>query len=141
MAYRQVAAEVVVADDSSQDQIVFRRKATAFQTADNEVFNTVVRVVPAAAEAQIAIAPVAAGYFVAVYSDYPVMIRFNSAGGTQFVMSPSSVSPTYLGAPTPDQCCFIATAQITSVYLEPIASASSTANVRIVVTGDPTNAY
>lgn len=141
MAYRQVACEVVVADDSSQDQIVFRRKATAFQTADNEAFNTVVRVVPAAVEAQIAIAPVSTGYFVALYSDYPVKVRFNSAGGTQFVMSPSSVSPTYLGAPTPDQCVFVATAQITSLYLEPIASATTTANVRIVVTGDPSNAY
>ena len=141
MAYRQIAVEVVVADDSSQDQIAFRRKATVFQTNDNELFNTTVRVAPGAADTLVAIAPVTTGYGIALYSDYPVKVRLNGVGATQFTLTPSSVSPTYLGAPLPDQCVFVATMTVTSVYLEPISGATTTANVRLVVTGDPTNAY
>ncbi len=141
MAYRRIDAEVVVADDSSQDQIAYRRRITTWQTADNEVFQAVVRVVPGAADTQVPIAPITTGYGIAIFSDYPVKVRINGVGATQLTMSPGAVSPTYLGAPTPDQCCYIATVQVTSLYLEPIAGAAQTANVRIVITGDPTNAY
>lgn len=141
MAYRKIEAEVVVADDSSQDQIAFRRRITTWQTLDNETFQATVRVLPGAADAAVAIAPITTGYTIAVFSDYPVKMRLNGVSATQLVMSPGAVSPTYLGAPLPDQCCFIATVQVTSLYLEPIAGASQTANVRIVITGDPSNAY
>lgn len=139
--YRSATVQVTTGDDSNLTQKGFDRKATFYQTKDQEEFSTVRRVAPADSEATVSIAPVTTGYFIGLYSDYPVKVRINGASATQFTMRSNNVSAVNVGAPLPDQCCFVATMEVTELRLEPIASASQTANVRIVITGDPTSAY
>ena len=140
--YRAVKIRILVSDDSNGEAPIFGpRDVTCYQTRDLEEFHTTVRVGPSDAEAQIAIAPIATGYFLGLLTDYPVRCRFNSASGTQFIMTPSNVAATNVGAPLPDQCAAILPFQITGVWLQPIASAAQTANVKIVITGDPSSVY
>ncbi len=141
MAFRTATVEVIAADDSDLDQVTWQRKATFYQTKDNEVFSATVRVGTSDAEAAISIAPVTAGYFFCLMSDYPVRVRLNGAAATQFTLRSNSAAATNYGAPLPDNCCMMVSGAVTEVRLEPIASATQTANVKILVTGDPTNAY
>jgi hypothetical protein len=140
--YRYVKAEVGAAADSSLNDPTFGPfRIVADQTLDLEQFTTTIRVAPGASEAQVAIAPVTTGYFIALFSDYPVKVRINGAMATQFTLKSNNVSAVSVGAPLPPQCFWCMTGEVTSVYLEPISSAASTATVRIVVTGDPTSSY
>lgn len=141
MSYRTTTVRTVIADDSSLSQIDYDREAAVYQTKDLQVAHPVVRIAPGASEAQISIAPVTQGYFVDIRSDYPVMVRLNGGGATQFTMASNNCSPVNLGAPLPDQCVFVANVKVTSIYIAPIANATQTANVRIAVSGDPTSAY
>jgi hypothetical protein len=141
MAYRITTVRTVVADDSTLDQVDYDRDTTVYQSKDLQVFHTVKRVAPADAEAQVSIAPVSAGYFIDIRSDYPVLVRINGASATQFTMKSNGVSPVNLGAPLPDQCVFVATMTVTRIDIAPISGATQVANVRICVTGDPQNVY
>lgn len=141
LAYRSTQVRTVVADDSTLEQVDYDRTATVYQTKDLQVFHTTVRVAPGAADTQVPIAPIAQGYFVDIRSDYPVKVRLNGSSATQLTLTSNSVSPVSNGAPLPDQCVFVATAQVTSIYVQPISGATQTANVRIAVTGDPVSAY
>jgi len=142
MAYREFQVSVTVADDSNKSSVSFDRQAFIYQTKDLEAGGPpVIRIGPADAEAQVSIAPVTTAYGVAVMSDYPVRLRFNSPSGTQFIMHTNSVPATNSGAPYPPQCCFIATAEITSIYVQPIANAARVATVWLTAVGDPESAY
>lgn len=141
MAFRTTTVRTVIADDATLDQVDYDRDATVYQVKDLQVFHTVKRIAPGVAEAQVPIAPITTGYFIDIRSDYPVMVRLNGVGATQFTLTSNSVSPTNLGAPLPDQCVFVANMQVTSIYLQPISGAGQTANVRIAITGDPQSAY
>lgn len=141
MSYRTTQVRTIVADDSSLDQVDYDRDSNVWQTKDLQVYHGQVRIAPGAADSQISIAPVTQGYFVDIRSDYPVMIRLNGVSSTQLTMASNNTAPTNLGAPLPDQCVFVATVKVTSIYIAPIAGATQTANVRIAVTGDPQNAY
>ncbi len=141
MAYRQTVIRTVVADDSNLSQVDYDRTATLNQTRDLQVFHTVKRVAVSDAETQVAIAPVTTGYLVDIRSDYPVMVRFNGPSATQFTLKGNNVSPTNIGAPLPDQCVFVASMTVTSIYVAPITGAAQTANVKVCVTGDPVSSY
>jgi hypothetical protein len=141
MAYRITTVRTVVADDQTLDQVDYDRDTTVYQSKDLQVFHTVKRVAPGDADTQVSIAPVSTGYFVDIRSDYPVLIRLNGNTATQLTMKTNGVTPTNLGAPLPDQCVYVATVNLTSLYIAPISGATQTANVRIVVTGDPISAY
>lgn len=141
MAYRTTQIRTIVADDQTLDQIDYDRQTTVYQTKDLEVFHSTVRVAPSDAEAQISLAPVSTGYFLDIRSDYPVLVRINGNTATQFTMRSNGVSPVNLGAPLPDQCIYVATINITSLYIAPISGATQTATVRIAVTGDPQSSY
>ena len=140
--YRSTRLYHVVADDSSLTQPVFGpREMSAYQTKDLEVFSTTVRVGPSDAETTIAIAPVTTGYSIVLMSDYPVRVRLNGAAATQFTLLSNNVAATNVGAPLPDQCYLAMTGTVTELRLQPIASAASTANVKVVITGDPNSSY
>lgn len=139
--YRATTVQVDAGDDSNLIQKTFGRKAVFTQTKDQESASPVVRIAPADAEALVSIAPVTTGYFAAIFSDYPIRVRFNSPTGTQFTMRSNGVSPTSIGAPLPDQCVLVMPCEVTAIYLAPIPAAAQTANVRICVTGDPTSSY
>lgn len=141
MAYRTTRLRTVVADGSDLSQVEFDRTITVNQTYDNQVFSTVKQVKPTDTEVQVPITPVTTGYFVEIRSDYPVMVRLNGVSATQFTLHGSNVVPVSLGAPLPDQSYFSATMTITSLYVAPIAGAQTTANVRVLITGDPLNPY
>lgn len=140
--WRQLSVEVGVSVDSSFTSPLFGpAKVVCYQQKDNQEFHTRATVAPGATETAIAIAPVTQGYFFCLFSDYPVLVRLNGPSATQFTLNTNNVAATNVGSPLPNQCCLILTGQVSSVRLAPIASAQQTANVTIVVTGDPTNAY
>jgi hypothetical protein len=139
--YRTTTVQVQAGDDSNLQSKLFDRACTFFQTKDLETFSTTIRVAPGAADASVPIAPVAQGYFIAVFSDYPVMYRLNGVSATQQTMVTNGQPVVNNGAPAPDQCLLISTQLVTSLYLQPIASAAQTANVRVFVSGDPLSAY
>lgn len=141
MAYRTTQVRTIIADDQTLDQVDYDRQTTVYQTKDLQVFHVTKRVAPADAEAQVVIAPVVAGYFVDIRSDYPILVRFNGASNTQYTLKSNGVSPTNLGAPLPDQCVFVATMTVTRIDIAPISGAQQTATVRIAVSGDPTSPY
>lgn len=142
MAYRLFEVHAVVGDDSNLQQVAFDRTATIWQVADLEVAAPTFRVAPAdAADAQISLGTVAQGYCIALFSDYPIKLRVNSVSGTQLTLTSSNVPATNVGAPLPAKCFYATTALINSLFVSPIASAAQTANVWLLVTGDPTNAY
>jgi hypothetical protein len=141
MAYRTTQVRTIIADDQTLDQVDYDRQSTVYQTKDLQVSHVTKRVAPGDAEAQVSIAPVTAGYFIDVRSDYPVMLRLNGVSATQFIMKSNGVSPTNLGAPLPDQCVFVATMTVTRIDIAPISGATQTATVRIAVSGDPQSSY
>jgi hypothetical protein len=141
VAYRVTTVHTVIADDSSLSQVDYDRDATVSQIKDLQVFHVTKRVGPSDAEVLVPIAPVTQGYFVDIRSDYPVMIRLNGVSATQLTLSSNNTSPVTSNSPLPDACVFVATAKITSIYVQPISGATATANVRIAVSGDPASAY
>lgn len=141
MAYRLFEIRAVVADDSNMQQIAFERTGTFEQTKDLIVAPATIRVAAGAAETAITLGTLTTGYAWMVFSDYPIMIRLNGPSATQFTMTSNILQPVNVGAPTPATCFFGGTVQITSLRVAPITSPSQTANVWLVATGDPTNAY
>jgi hypothetical protein len=140
--YRYLKAETGVSADSTLTAPVFGPlKMVADQVQDLQEFSTTVRIVPGASEAPVAIAPVVNGYFIAVFSDYPVMVRLNGPSATQFTMKSNNVPIVNFGSPSPNMCIFMMTGTVTSLYLAPISGSQVTANVKVTVTGDPTNVY
>ncbi|HJU24188.1 MAG TPA: hypothetical protein VJ891_16920 [Casimicrobiaceae bacterium] len=141
MAYRVTQIHTVIADDSNLNGVEWDHDASFYQTLDQQVFSTKKRVQPGDPEVQIVLGPITSGCFIEIRTDYPVMVRLNGAGATQFTMKSNNTPPTNVGAQPPDQCIFAADIVVTSLYLAPIAGAQQTANVKIAVTGDPTNPY
>lgn len=139
--YRQTSSETVVAEDSNLEAITYERKVFIYQTKDNLTFTGRVRIAPSASQAGVAITPVTTGYYYKITSDYPIMFRINSSTGTQFTMHTNNVSATNVGSPAPHQCLAEGTVGVTEIYLQPISGATQTANVDVVVSGDPQNAY
>lgn len=139
--FRSLSAQVVVADDSNLNQIEVQRSISIYQTKDNKSFNTTYRVGTSDAQHQISFSTVlTTGYFLYLASDYPIQVAVN-ASSPSFTLNSNSAAAVNAGAPLPDQCCFIMSGQITSLYLTPISSATQTANVKITIVGDPTSAY
>ena len=142
MAYRLVEVHAVVGDDSNLQQVAFDRTATVWQTADLEVAPLTFRVAPAdAADVSIPLGTIAQGYAIHLFSDYPILVRFNSNTGTQFTLTSSNTPATNVGAPLPDSCYIGGNFKVTALYVSPISGASQTATCRVVCTGDPANAY
>lgn len=139
--YRLIQVRAVVADDGNLFGKTFDRSATLFQTRDLEATAPALRVAPGAAEAQVNLGALSTGYAIALFADYPVKVRLNGPSATQFTLRSNSTPPVNQGAPLPPQCVFVATMDVSSLYVEPIASATQTASVWLVVTGDPTNSY
>jgi len=141
--YRSIEASVIVAEDSNVEEgdITARRKIVAYQTKDLFACNKKLRVAPADAEAQVTLSPVTTGYFWAIFSDYPVKYRINGSTATQHTMRSNNTSNVNVGAPLPPQCIACGTSEVTSIYIAPIASAAQTANVNVIVTGDPASSY
>ena len=139
--YRIVKVEVKVADDSNLNNLEASRTVVCYETRDNESCIKTVRVGPSDSEAAVDISPVTTGYFYHISSDYPVKVRLNGASETQTVMVSNNVAATNVGGPLPDQSIKLATETVTSIRLAPISSATQTANVHIIVTGDPTNSH
>lgn len=141
MAYRLFEIHTAVGDDSTLSNELFDRFATLEQTNDLIGAPATARIAPAAAEVTIGLGTLVQGYAIAIYSDYPVLIRLNGAGATQYQMTSSNPPVTNVGAPLPAACCFVATILVSSVRIAPIASAAQTANVWLVATGDPASVY
>lgn len=140
--YRSFRIVAVAGDDQTLKQVIFGpRELVAYQTLDLESATPVIRIGPSDAEAQVSLAPVTTGYCIHVTSDYPVKVRVNGSGATQFTMHGNNVAAVNVGAPLPDKCWFSASIEVTSLYLAPISSAAQTANVKVFVSGDPTSAY
>ena len=141
MAYRMTTIATVVADDSELGRKYYDGKAQVYQTLDQKVVTKVVRVGTGDAEAAVDITPITSGKCIQVLSDYPIKLRLNGAAETQFVGIGQGVKVTNQGSPVPDKCIFYLTCNVTSVRLAPITSATQTANVTVIVTGDPISDY
>jgi hypothetical protein len=142
MAYRSLTASVAVADDSNLQNLETQRSVTCFQTKDLKTWNQTYRVGTSDAQTANLLANISQGYFLWISSDYPVKVSINAtSGAATFTLVSNNVAATNVGAPLPDQCMFAFTGLVTAVYLTPVASAAQTATVRLVVTGDPVNAY
>lgn len=141
MAYRLFQLTATVGDDSNLQNKAFDRTATLVQVADLEVAPPTIRVAPADSDTQIQLGTITQGYAIAVFSDYPIKVRFNGNTATQLTLTSNGVSPTNVGAPLPAQCFVAGTFLVSSLYVAPISSAAQTATVWVVCTGDPANAY
>lgn len=141
MAYRKTVLHTQVGDDSNLQNLEWDRRLVVDQTQDQQVFVGGRTVNTSDADTLIAIAPVTNGYYVEIRSDYPVMVRINGNTATQLTMKNNNVQPVNVGAPTPDRCFYAATVAVTSIYIAPISGAQQAAKVKILVVGDPTNAY
>ena len=141
MSYRLLEMRARVGDDSSLDPASFDVSCALSKSLDLEECCPKLRVGPADSQAQVSLGTITQGYAVAVFSDYPVIVRFNGSGGTALQLTSCNVSAVSYGAPLPYNCALVMTAKVTSVWLEPISGATQTANVRIAVTGDPVSAY
>lgn len=139
MAYRLFELHAVVGDDSNLQQVAFDRTATIWQVADLEVANPTIRVGPSDSLTSISLGSITQGYAICVFSDYPIRYKFN--GGNLEVMTSSNAPATNVGAPLPAKCWVGGTFLVSSLSVQPIVSATQTANVWIVCTGDPLNAY
>ena len=129
-------------DDSSLAELLGHGAATITQNKDNKSFVNKYQVAPGAAETLIDFSTtLTTGYRWAIFSDYPIMIRPNGVSATQFTMVSGNVAATNVGAPLPYQCVHVSTSQLTSLRLAPISGASQTANVKVLIFGDPTNSY
>ncbi len=139
--YRQLTVKAVVADDSNLSNAT-TRECTVYQTRDLEGGGLpTIRLAPGDSEATITLGNITTAYFCQVFSDYPVMVRFNGAAETQFTLTPANVQPVNVGGALPPQCTFGGTVQVTELRLEPIAAASQTANCWVILSGDPLVAY
>jgi hypothetical protein len=142
MAYRSLTASVAVADDSNLQNLETQRSIVCNQTKDLQTFNQTFRVATNAAQSANIISGITQGYFIWISSDYPIKVSINAtAAAATFTLNSNNVAATNVGAPLPDQCVFLFTGQVTSLYLTPISGAAQTANVRVVVSGDPVSAY
>ncbi len=141
MAYRITTVHTIVADDSELNGKFYERKAVIYQSLDQETVVKRVRVGTADADTEVDITPITAGKYLEVRSDYPVKVRVNGVAETQLVGVGQGVAAVNQGAPLPDRFVYLFTGNVSSVYLEPIASAGQTANVSVIVTGDPVSDY
>ena len=139
--YRLMKLSVIAADDSNVQQVAFDRSAAIWKTADLEVAAPTIRVAPADSQVQVTLGSISNGKFIAIFADYPIMFRLNGSSATQFTFTTANVPATNVGAPLPAQCAMAGNFNITSLYVQPIASAAQTANVWICCAGDPTNDY
>lgn len=138
--YRMMKVYCVVADDSNLNNKSFERSATIWKTVDLKADAPTLRVAPADTNTQVAL-PVTNIKAWAVFADYPVQVRFNASNGTPHPMSVSNVPAVNVGSPLPPQGCIAGNTTITGIWLSPITSASQTANVWIMVVGDPIADY
>lgn len=140
--YSLFELSVVGADSSQQTEIAGQGSASIEQVLDQKCFSNKILVVPGAAQVQVDFSSsLTTGYRWAILSDYPIMFRVNGVAATQETMQSGSVAPTNTGAPAPYSCFAAATTQLTSLYVQPIAGAAQTANVKIIILGDPVSVY
>lgn len=139
--YRTTTVQVQAGDDSNLQSKLFDRAATFFQTKDLVTYTGTIRIAPGAADALVPITPVIQGYYIALFSDYPVQWRLNGVSATQQTMASNGQPVVNNGAPAPDQCCLISSTKLTSLYLAPISGAAQTATVHVFVSGDPLSVY
>lgn len=145
MAYRLTTLSTVVADDSELTRKFYEGTCQVDQVLDNEVVTKIVRVAPGASDAAVDLTPISQGYYYEIRSDYPVKYRVigsgSAAAATQQTLIGQGISIVSRGAPLPDKCFAAGSQLVSSIYLEPISGATQTANVTIVLSGDPTSAY
>ena len=145
MAYRLTTIRTIVADDSEMTRKYFDATATLYQSLDKEAVVKIVRIGTADADAEVSLSPLATAKYVEIRSDYPVRYRWigsgSAAAATQMTLVGQGVAAVNQGAPLPDKCVAIITGNVTSLYLQPIASAAQTANVTVIASGDPVSDY
>lgn len=145
MAYRLTTIKTVVADDIELARKFYEGACITYQSADQEVVTKRVRIAPGASDTAVDLTPLSQGYHFEIRSDYPVKYRVIGSGSavaaTQHTLIGQGVAAVSQGAPMPDKCFAAGTQLVSSIYLEPIASASQTATVTVIVTGDPVSAY
>lgn len=145
MAYRLTTLSTVVADDSELNRKYYEGTAVVYQTLDRETVVKLVRVAPGASDTAVDLTPISQGYSFEIRSDYPVKYRVIGSGSasaaTQHTLIGQNVAATSQGAPLPDRCFVASNQLVSSIYLEPISGATDTANVTVIVTGDPVSSY
>lgn len=139
--YRLLEVRTVVADDSNLSNKMFEREAVIWKTADLESVAPTLRVAPGASQAAVSLGTVSTGKFVAIYSSYPIKVRFNASDGTQLSMNSANVPATNNGAAKLPMCFMGGNFDVTAIYVEPLSNATDTADVWICVTGDASNNY
>lgn len=141
MSYRKRRLDITVATDASLTQVFADyEKVVGEQTNDNAVFNRVYQVGPADQELLIP-SGITNAYSVTVLSDYPVRLRMNSSSGSQFTMKSAYVGLPNVYSAKPYSCVFTADMLVTSLYIAPISGSAQTANVAVLLTGDPSAPY
>lgn len=139
--YRLLEARLRMGTDSTLDDLDADIRIALSQAKDRESCNKRLLVAPADSQVEVTIAPVTTGYFYLVAADYPILLRINGSTATQLTGHSNNVAAVNVGAPLPIQYLSMGTVEVTSLWVAPISGASRTANVRVLVSGDPESAY
>lgn len=143
--YRYARVEVAAANDSTLTVPIFGPVRAFFdQTKDLQQYAQVHRVNATDPEFTVPVSSlITNSYFVAIFSDYPVLLRFVGVSTAQVQLRSNNVAASNFGSPPPPQCVHLSTAGLVNQYLTltPIAGAVQTANVTVMVSGDPLSAY
>lgn len=142
MSFSKFEISAIVAPDSTFVNDDGQLDCYVTQTKDLKSFCNRISVAPGVSQFQVDYSSsLTTVYRWAIVSDYPIMFRLKGSSADQYTMVSGTPPVVNVGAPTPYQCFASGTTQISSLYLQPIANATQTATVKVLLVGDPLNAY
>ena len=131
----------VARDSTLSDMLAGPGVATVSQTADNKEFSVGYRIGPSDGEFTVPYSTVITNvYRWMLFSDLPIQYR-RSLTDAKVTLASGNVPAVNVGAPSPWQCFVGGTEKISGLYLSPVTGATATANVYLILCGDPSNAY
>ncbi len=132
---------VQVARDSTLTDLLASGGAIVSQVNDNKEFQIGYRIGPSDAEFTVPYSTVITNvYRWMLFADTPVQYR-RALSDAKVTLAAGNTASVNVGAPSPWQSFVGGTEKIPGLYLSPASGATATANVLVILVGDPTNAY
>lgn len=139
--YSIMKASIVVGRDSTLTDTLAQGQATVYQVNDNKEIQFAYRVGANDAEFTVPYSTAITNvYRWMLFSDQPIQYR-RSLTDAKVTLASGSVASVNVGAPQPWQCFVGGTEKIAGLYISPAVGALNTANVLIILCGDPAIAY
>ncbi len=140
--YVEAMASFLVATDVNQTEVLYGPNTVATtQNLDQELVVKRIPLSSSASETTVDITPLTTAKRAWITSDYPFRLRLNGASETQFVINADNGTVTNVGAALPARIAFHIPFNITAVRVQPVSGAGATANITIVLAGDPSSDY